>query len=211
MPPYLGGFRIVRAAWLNRHSLQVRFASTWGENYYHQIYAGRSLVGVTNSPSDRVVIGAVKPSLWPQHLTLLAVSPTRKETNYGDALPRRPYNRARLRFTVSGYPSDAEFLDVTAGTVPGGAVSAGNRIARVLYDVDREYEVLSPPLAGSGTWNFAVQGVDDKPDTGNAGASAAIAAPGILAHPPDVPQTNSVRVSASIAGGIATLTYTRPA
>lgn len=210
MPPYLGGHRMREFAWQSSHSLAVRFESTWGTLYYYQLYAGRILIGVSTGRSARRIVGQLTPHIWPHHLTLLAVHPSQRTTDYGRGLPLRPYHRARLRFTCSGWPADAKQIDVFAGTTPGGAVDPNNRIGRVPFDGDREYEFVTPPLAGSGTWNFEVKGVDDKPLDGNSGPALAIQAGAILAHPPDVQLIGGARFALSISGAQATATFTEP-
>ena len=207
MLAYMGGFTITAAHWLSSEELQVRFTSTYGSTRYYQLYAGRSLVGVTMSREARSVIGTFKPSLWPQHITLLAVDSVDRLKDFGPGLPLRPYNKVKLRASAASYPADSEFLDVHAGTVPGGAVDANNRIQRVKYDIDREYELFTDPLPGSGTWNFEIAGRDDRPPDGNLGTALAISQE-IIAHPPDMPlDDNGNRFSLSIASGTATFAF----
>lgn len=208
--PYLGGTRITGAEWLSAAALAVRFTSTYGSTYLYQLYAGRSLAGTTASPTARQVVGQIAPSQWPQHLTLLAVEPSQRLTDYGALLPRRPYNKARLRFQTSGWPSDARSIDVLAGTTPGGAVDADNRIARVPFDTNRQYAILTPPMPGSGQWNFEVIGRDDTLPEGNAGTALALSAQ-LLAHPPDVAlASDGSRFGVSIENQQATVTFAYP-
>lgn len=208
MPAFTGGFEITgKPHWISSEELLMRFTSTYGSTRYYQLYAGRTLVGVTNSRAARSVIGTFKPSLWPQHITLLAVDSADRLTDFGAGLPPRPFNRVKLRASAVSYPADSEFLDVLAGTVPGGAVDANNRIARVPYDVDREYELFSDPLPGSGTWNFEIKGRDDKPPDGNLGTALALSQE-ILAHPPDMPlDAAGNRFGVSIASQTAAVTF----
>jgi hypothetical protein len=112
----------------------------------------------------------------------------------------------RLRFAASGFPADAKYLDVTAGTAAGGAVDPANRIARLLYDEDRTYEHVTAPLAESGLWNFEAVGRDNRPADGNAGAPLALSAT-ILAYPPDVvAQSDGSRLTAAAAAGVLSVT-----
>lgn len=207
MPPYLGGFTITSLAWAGAHALQVRFTSTWGSAYQYQLYGGRTLIGVTDGTSQRSVVGQITPATWPEHITLLAVAPSQRLTDYGRQLPPRPFNRVRLHFTADGYPSDAKYLDVYAGSVPGGA--ATTRVGRLLCGGDGDYEFLTEPLAGSGLWNFAIQGVDDRPSAGNTGAALALSQR-VVAHPPDVQFSSNTRLAVTVAGGIGTVSFVRP-
>lgn len=206
--PFLGGFRITGGLWISTAAVMVQFESTYDDLFDYQLYAGRSLIGVTDNPADRQVVGQLLPSDWPQHLTLLAVEPGERLTEYGSLLPRRPYNKARLPFSVSGWPDDAKYLDLVAGTAPGGAVDADNRLERLLFAGDRDYVLYSPPMPGSGTWNFQVLGRDDKRPEGNAGEGVALQAD-LLAHPPDVPiDADGLRFTVTIENQVATVAFT---
>lgn len=197
--------------WVSTHALLVRFRSTYGASYLYQVYAGRTLIGATSQPRARSLVVTLKPTVWPQHIFLAAVDPDDRLTDYGAQLPLRPYNRVRLRFTASSWPDDAEFIDVTAGTAPGAAVDDTNRLARLLYDSDRQYELTTDPLGPSGTWNFEATGRDDTEPDGNVGTPLAMAQE-ILTQPQDVPfDGEGHRFSVSFAGGVATAEFTVPA
>lgn len=201
MAAYLGGCRIVGAAWLGPATLRVRFVTTYSDRLY-QLYAGRRLVGATAAADERAIVGPLVPSAWPEHLTLVAVEPADRLTDYGPTLPPRPYNRVRLRVAASGWPADSKYLEVTGGTEPGGAVDPDNLIDRVLYDTDRTYAIDTDPLAGSGQWSFAVAGADK---LGNAGSALAVAA-SVVAYPPDVAMAaDGSRLTVSAAGGVLTV------
>lgn len=205
--PYAGGHKLLSARWVGPRALMVRFTSTYGSTYYHQVYAGRTLAGVTNAASARQVVAQVEPSLYPQPLQLLAVSGGNEATDYGSMLPIRPYNKARLRFSTSGW-TDAKYIDITRGSTAGGAVSSSNLVRRILFDTNRTYVVVSGPLPGSGQWNFEAVGKDT---TGNTGTELAMSVT-TLTMPPDVTQDSSGnRLSVSIAAQTATIGYTRPA
>lgn len=208
--PYLGGLEITGVEWLDSHALKVRFETTWGAQFVYQLYAGRTRIGESSSPAARSVIGLLQSSRYPQHLALLAVEPSQRLTDYGPLLPPRPYNRVRLSFPFTDSAGDAKFLDVFAGTTPGGAVDLSNRIGRLLYDADRTYQFLTKPLDGTGQWNFQVRPTDDKPADGNAGTGVTGSA-SVLAHPPDVELQNGARLSVSVASGTATISFVRPA
>lgn len=204
---FLGGLRILDATYLSPLALQVTFESVYTDKLY-QLYAGRLRIGATGDLSERAVVGQLQPSLYPQHITIVAVDPADRLTDLGDDLPKRPYNRVRLRFTTSGSASDTKFFDVTGSTEPGGAVDDANLIDRIPFDIDRQYEVLTPPLPGSGEWDFEVFGRDDKPANGNAGTALALSA-AVLAYPPDVALgDDGTRFNVEVSGGLATVTFT---
>lgn len=206
--PYAGGHTILSAHWVGPRALKVRFSTTYGTTYHHQVYSGRTLAGVTAATGERSVIAQVVPSLSPQPLQLLAVAAGNRTTDYGADLPIRPYNRARLRFSTSGW-TDAKYIDVTRGSVAGGAVSSANLVRRVLFDTNRIYTVVTDPLQESGTWNFEAVGKDV---IGNEGDSLALSTT-LLVYPPDIALNSSTgnRLTATVASGTATIGYTRPA
>ncbi|MBW3538763.1 MAG: hypothetical protein KY476_00685 [Planctomycetes bacterium] len=214
--PYLGGLRITKAQWVGTHDLLVRFSSTYVASYHYQLYAGRTRVAVTTNPNDRTLLATLKPSVWPQHLWLLAVALAERLTDYGSALPLRPYNVAELTFSTSTWPADSEFIDITAGTVPGGAVDPANLLERILFDTTRQYSIRVDPRGPSGTWNFKPTGRDNRPpaiagdEPGNLGTALAFSQE-LLTHPQDVVlDDDGHRFGVSVAGGTATLTYTLP-
>lgn len=199
--------RIVDAGWISAVGLMVRFASTYGTEYFHQLYAGRTLIGVTNAPSDRVVLGELQASHYPQPLQLVAVTPDDRLTDFGPSLPPRPYNRVKLGWTTSGW-TDAERIEISAGTVAGGAVDLTNVLEKMHFDENRVYSYTTPPMPGSGTWNFQVAGRDDTEPLGNRGTALAIPC-GITAHPPDVALADDgTRLAVQVAAGIATVSFT---
>lgn len=208
MPPYLGGHRITSSAWIGATSLLVRFASSWGAAYHYQLYAGRSLIGRTITTSDRRIIGQLQPSTWPQFLQLVAVAPAERDTDYGSLLPEsRAYNKARLRFSTSSWPADSRLIQVAAGTEPGGSVDWDNILDRRLYDEDRQYEVITPPMPGTGVWNFGARGVDDKAVDGNAGTALALQAT-LASQPPDVVfQSDNSRFTLAIESQVLTVSF----
>lgn len=210
MPARLGGMQISPPVrWVSSTAIAVRFTSTYGATRFHQLYAGRQLIGVTSSRSSRRIIGQLKPSTYPQPLQLAAVDPADRLTDFGSTLPRsRAYNRVRMQIATSSYPADAKFIDVTAGTEPGGAVDSSNRIGRILFDTDRTYVFITEPLGPGGTWNFEAAGVDDKLLNGNTGAALALSQ-AIETAPPDVgTASDGNRLTVSIASQQATIGFT---
>lgn len=209
MPPYLGGHAIAAISWEGPFALAVRFETTY-DDLCHQFYVGRSLVGWTDSIGDRQILCNVQDSLWPEHCQLLAVDPTQRATDYGALLPPRPYNRVKLIGDTTGW-TDAKFLEVVAGTEPGGAVDTDNVIALELFDTGRERIIITDPLPGSGPWNFELAGRDLTRPDGNRGDPTAVSA-SIYAHSPDVEYLDDgySRLQATSNGTNLTVTFTEP-
>lgn len=210
--PYLGGHVITSVAWEGPFALRVRFTTTYGTTYCYQVYAGRQLIGWTESVSDLSVMCNYMASDWPEHITLLAVDPAQRSTDYGSYLPDRPYNAVKLGWTTSGWASDSRFIEITSGTTPGGAVDTSNVLANVLFDADRAYTFITDPLEGSGVWNFQIAGRDLTAPDGNRGTAAATSAT-IFAHPPDVEFASDdySRLAVTISGSNIVASFTEAA
>lgn len=200
MTVFLGGCRIVECYWTSSSSLAVRFETSYDDKLY-QVYYGREKVGASSSPGQRTIQCALKPATWPDHLTLIAVDPLDVNDSFGSLLPPRPYNRERLQITASGWPADTATIEVTSGTVPGGAVDANNLIGIREFTGDGVYTVITPEFAGSGAWNLEITGRDNTQPTGNLGSPSALSV-NVLAHPPDVVSGSSgKRFTTEISGG----------
>jgi len=205
MSALLGGFAITSLAWLAGQSLLVRFTSTYTDRF-HQLYAGRTLVGVSGSVAARNVTGVLAPSHYPEPLQLVAVTAADRLTDFGSTLPPRPYNRVKLGWTTAGW-TDAVSIELAAGDAPGGSVDLANILAREPFDENRDYEFLTDPLPGSGTWHFAIAGRDGTEPLGNRGTELDISAV-IDAHPPDVAlHGDGTRLTAAVAAGVLTVGF----
>lgn len=204
---YTGGHRITDARWTSTNAIAVRFEAN-DDGLLRQLYAGRTLIGVTSHPSDREVVGQLVQSEWPQMLQLVAVDSANRNTNYGDALPERPYNRAGITVSVSSLPDDAARLEVTAGTEPGGAVDPENVLGNIILEGDGTYSYLTDPLPGSGEWAFEVTPYDSR---GNAGTPLE-ATVDLKSFPPDVElQSDDTRLFAfSISAGVLNVSVVLP-
>lgn len=199
------GLRIVKATRPTPDSLAVRFVSVHA-GWFHQLYAGRKLIGETINARDRHISGPQPASTWPEHIELVAVHPDLHGTDVGDRLPARPYNRVRARFRATGFPDDTDVLEVYVGTAPRAAVGS-SPTGRMRYVGDVAYSYLTPALAGTGYWLLRVNSRDDKPAGGNAG-TALDGCQKVLAYPPDFTAAN--RFETDVAGGILTLTAVVP-
>lgn len=207
--PYLGGLKIDAAQWVSTHAIRVRFTSSWGSACLYQLYAGRIRIGSTANPAERSIVGQLKPTAWPQFLQLVAVDPVERLTDYGPDLPLRPYNRVRITAAITDPDEDAAFVEVAAGTTVGGAVDEENILEKVPFKAEGNYSILTPPLEGSGEWNFEIATRDNRPLTGNRSAALALSAT-VLATPPDVRLSGGRRLSVSLAAGVATINWVNP-
>lgn len=207
--PFMGGLAIVAMEWISSHGLAVSFESTYGTSYQYQLYAGRQLVGATVSTSDTQIIAQLFPSSWPQWLTLLAVPAADRDTSFGPLLPPNPYNCVELNFAAVGQPANAEWIEITAGTVVGGAVSLSNVVGLIPFVGNQFYSWVSQPLHGTGAWNFQLAMRDDCPPNGNRGPAAAVSS-NVITLPPDVAIVAGQRFEIAIAAGVATVTFAYP-
>lgn len=201
--PYRGGVRILTAELASDRAVLVTFESEYNETYHTQLYAGRSLAGVTTEPGDRQILAEVFPSESPQHLQLLAVPIGERTVNYGSDLPHRPYNRVRVRFTPADW-GDVASIEIAASTEPGGAVDAENIIWREPFDSAGQREIILDPLNGAGVWAFEVAGRDR---AGNRGDPLSLSA-AVLSYPPDLESDgDGRRLTASVTGGVLTVGF----
>lgn len=201
--PTLGNCHITDARWIGPFDLRVEFVTEHTAKL-HQLYVGRSLMACTETFGDSVLFAIVQPSLYPQHLTLLAVEPSEKATDFGANLPPRPFNRVKVGFSTVGWPADSKLIVMTAGDTPGGAVNSENELLRIEHDIARSYEVIGPPMSGTGDWNFELTGQDK---VGNAGTAAAFEQH-VYAHPPDVAfADDGTRFTAQASGGVLNVTF----
>lgn len=179
--PYLGGYRLIAARWTGTNAIAVRFESS-NAGFHHQLYAGRTMIGVTSHPSDREIVGQLVQSEWPQLLQLVAVESANRTTNYGDTLPERPYNCAGITVSCDSLPADAARLQITAGTEPGGTVDDANVLGNIILEGDGTYSYLTSPMPGNGAWAFEVTPFDSH---GNAGTPLSPSID-LKSFPPDV-------------------------
>ncbi len=206
MPALLGGFLITAARWISTTGLRVDFSTTYTDRLY-QLYAGRTLIGVTEFVTDTFLEVVLQPSQYPQWLQLVAVEVGDQATDYGESLPDRPYNKVRLGFTTS-FGEAVQFVRISASPTPGANVDVANVLENMLFDTDRAYTYLTPGLAGSGVWKFEAAGIDQ---AGNRGTPLAFTANGVLAIPPDIKlRGDGNRLTAAVADGVATLSFTYP-
>jgi hypothetical protein len=181
---YLGGHTITAAGWNGPRAVFVDFVSQYLTGWHWQLYAGRSLIGVTHSPTARRVAGQLLADEAPASLTLIRVDGASRLTDYGSLLPDVPWNRYALEWEPSGYAADASHWDLTASPAAGEAVDDTNLIARIEYTGDKPYRFVLPPLPTAGEWIYRLTPRDNALPLGNAGTAANVTITAEL-PPPD--------------------------
>jgi hypothetical protein len=214
MTQYLG-HNVTGVEWEGPHALRVDFESPHATQY-HQLYAGRTLIGVA-APGATVVRGQMTYETTSAPLTVLAVDPGEQSTDHGSKLPERPWNRFQLSWSAASYPADSERFEVYGAAEPATAPDAADRLGSVPFTGDGAYTFDAPgvPLGGSNEWRYGVTPYDDtKGDDplseGNAGTEAVIS---VQAHcvPRDVGyDSDGKRFTVTETGGTATVTFTYP-
>lgn len=207
MSACLGGFTITAMGWLGPRAVFVDLATTYTNRLY-QLYAGKTLIGVTSAATETRVIGQLDPSKSPQPILLLAVLPADRLTDFGQQLPPRPWNRFDLTWPGAGQPADTKEFIITAGTTVGGAVDDSNEIARLPFNgAALDYELKTPSVNPGGVWNYGVRPIDSTLPNGNAGTRADVGLTAFI-HPPDIAQNGGgQRLSAVVAAGIAVVSF----
>ena len=149
---------ITSSVWLASQALQVQFASAHADRF-HQLYLGRTLIGVTSTPVQRIVSGHVVPTASPSPLQVVSVTADDLTTDFGEQLPERPYNRFRLEWDAAGLDADTERFGVWVPTA--FAASPDKLHLCVESHGDGHYAADVPAVDQSGDWTYAVQPIDD--------------------------------------------------
>lgn len=206
MTQLLGGFRITDVQWVGPLAIAVTVETDYTDRYL-QLYAGRRLIGVTDTAGELTVIGQLQPAHCPHALIVVMCEEGEQLDDVGDQLPPRPYNQFDLAWEADSYPDDAKWFEITAATEADGAVDPDNVIARVKYIGDGQYAFLLPPINEPGEWAYTLTPRDDAEPSGTAGDPADIAEDA-LPYPPDVAiDDDGVRLTAEIDTGVLTVAF----
>lgn len=204
---YLGGHQILRAGWAGPSAVYVDFATTHTTGFLWQLYANRSLIGVTEGFADRRIIGQLVPSAIGAPLTLVRVPAGNVYISYGADLPKRPWNRFAITWDAASYPADAHHFDITGSSEAGGDIDPENVLARIPFTGDGSYRFDVPALEAGGTWKFGVTPRDNAVPLGNAGTTTEIT---VVANvpPPDVEtDEDGNRFTLTADGGVVTAAF----
>lgn len=181
--PTLGGRRITLVRWIGPTEVEVRFESDGLTRT--QLYAGRTLIGITQSSADRIIYGQLREELWPYHLTLVAVTDDEALEDWGDLLPVRPYHRAAATVAVTDPAGEAQQLLLYGAPLPGGEVDESEPLDVAIIEGTGDYRLLSPPRPGSGLWKFRLMIYDRRPPEGNPSVGVDFEID-LVATPPDI-------------------------
>lgn len=205
--PYLGGFTITSMGWLGPRAVFVDFETTY-INKFHQLYAGKELIGVTSALAETRIVGQLDPSPSPRPILLLAVQPADRLTDFSSGFPPRPWNRFDLDWSGVGMPADTKEFIVTSGTIPGGAVDDSNELGRVPFtSAGLPYTFHTDPVDEGGLWNLRVRAIDNARPSGNVGTAANVSDTAYI-HPPDVLMNASGgRLTATVVNGIVAIDF----
>jgi len=204
---FLGGMTIVGVGWAGAQAVWMDFESQYTSGWRWQLYANRTLIGITDAPGERRIIGQLPPTDIPFPLTLIRVREADALTDYGDEIPPQPWNRYRLRWTAPGVDADTDHFDVIGATGPGEAADASLVLARVPYvgDIAYSHELVS--VTESGTWQFGIVPRDNALPLGNAGTISTVDVEAVV-MPPDVQlDDDGNRFSLSSVGGLVTVDF----
>ncbi|HEY0981464.1 hypothetical protein [Schlesneria sp.] len=198
---YLGGFQITDVGWLGPQAVYCDFDSPYVDGWLWQLYANRTLIGSTRLPSERRVVGQLVPSISPTPLTLVRIAVGDINVDYGNQIPRQPWNRFRLRWTTSGSANVARFA-VKRSAVPGGPASLF--VAYVPFSGDGEYSFDPEPVDGSGVWTYAIVPEDTAGSEG-APISSAVS---VMLPPDDVSADDAgKRFTVNVSAGVSTVAF----
>lgn len=184
MTASLGEFRISAIEWSGRHALTVEVESPHVDRYW-QMYAGRRLVGVSTYLGQKRVIGQVMPTHCATPITIVMVDTVDRATDFGNSLPRRPWNRFRFGWSASAFPADSRWFAISASPAAGEAVDYSTFLARVAYVGNGAYGFDLPAVNECGQWLYGVTPFDDAVPNGNAGTPAELAVDALV-YPPDI-------------------------
>lgn len=200
MSAFLGGFKLLSTHWAGPNAVEVRFDSSL-TGWFYQLYAGRTRIASTVLSTERRLIGQLFPDDTPTPLTIVRVSLADRITNFGPQLPKWPWNRFKLAWTVAGYPADCRYWDILASAAAGQAVDPNNLVGRVLFAGDGSYEFYAPPVAANGQWTYRVLPRDSTFRDGNAGDEDDTTVSALI-MPKDVTEDDSGnRFSLAVTGG----------
>lgn len=182
---YLGGQTIVGAGWVGPRAVYVDFVSDEDGGWHWQLYAGRTMIGVTQSSASRQVVGQLIADEAPATLTLVRVDAANRTTDYGALLPEVPWHRYRLNWTATSYPADTSHFDILASPSAGEAVDS-EPVARVPFRGNGDYSFSPSPFPSAGDWAFRIVPRDNALPLGNAGTATDVTITAAL-PPADLP------------------------
>jgi hypothetical protein len=204
--PSLGRFTLTKIFWSGQNALTCELSSEFNDKIF-QMYAGRHLVGVTNSAGDVRLTGQVGATRCPPPITIVMCDLVDRDTDFGSRLPDRPWNEYTIGWDANTFPADSAWFAVYGSAAPGGAVNYSSTLRRTPFAGDGTYSQDLPDLPLCGVWKYGVVATDDALNLGNAGDAAELAIT-VLLFPPDVlVDEQGRRLTVAIAGGNVTVGF----
>lgn len=208
---FVGGHRITKVGWLSPTAVYVDFVSEYTTNWLWQLYANRKLIGRTVSGTVRRIVGQLSESHIPAPLTLVRVDPGNVLTDYGSLLPKVAWSRFNVSFEAETDPDlDTDRFEITGSLTAGGAVNADNLLVTEPFIGTGTYQVMLPPLTGSGVWSYAITPRDDALPVGNAGTATEFEIDAVVMPRDLVMDSSGNRFSLSAASGVVTASFVWP-
>jgi hypothetical protein len=211
MPPYFGGFDYVDAGLLGPTSVYVDVVSAYTDKYY-QLYAGRTLIGVTASVAASRIVGQLNLAGGaPAPLTVVAVEAVDLTTDFGALIPDWPSDRFELDWSTSyGDASDVDHFLITRSDAAGLVNDPNNVVGQVNYSGDGDYHFDVPPLPTCGAWQLAVIPVDNAKPTGNPGTASVLTVEATVPPNDLVPDDQGNAFKVADSGGTLSVTFNYP-
>lgn len=212
MTAYLGGTEIRTVEWVGRNAVEVAFRMTEFSDRLVQLYAGRRLVGATDSTSARIVRGDVPAGPRATPLSLVVVERANRLVDYGQLLGWKPWNVWCVTWTPPAAPSaDLSHFDIAMSPTAGASYDLTNVVGRVDYDsAAASYSFQLPPFESSGDFEVAIVPRDDAIPLGNDGTVVMTTIPAVV-YPLDLPlDSDGRRFTVSVAAGELTASFTCP-
>jgi hypothetical protein len=209
--PFFGGFDYVDSGLLGPNAVFVDLVTSYADRYY-QLYAGRTLIGVTTDPTRTRIVGQLNPQGGGSvPLTVVAVAPEDIATDFSAEIPLWPSDRFSLSWSTSyGGGTDVDHFLISRSDSAGGADDTSNVIGRVNYTGDGPYTFDSPPLPACGAWTYGVTPYDNAQPTGNPGATATVTVQATIPPLDLVPDSQGNRFEAAVAAGVLSISLIYP-
>lgn len=207
--PYLGGTTIRSVEWSGRNAVDVTFRMTEFTDRLVQLYAGRRLVGVTATPTTRVVRGDVPAGPRATPLSLIVVEQADRFVDYGQLLSWKPWNVWCVTWTPPVSPTaDLHHFDIAMSLAAGQPYDLTNVVGRIDYDpTATSYTFELPPFESSGDFEVAIVPRDDAFPLGNDGTVQMTTIPAVV-YPLDLAiDNNGNRFTVSVAAGLLSATF----
>lgn len=204
---YLGGQRITGIGMLGPQSVYVDFVADYTSGYLYQLYANRLLIGTTQNPTGRRVIGQLMANVSPAPLSFIRVDAADWNTDFGPFLNRQPWNRFLLEWSVTSQ-ANLDHFDLVMGDASGGAIDLTNVLAKVPAQTPpANYSFQLDPLP-AGTWNFGIVPRGTTTPNGIEGTPMTVSIPVVLPPKDVTPQSNGKRFTfSSTTGGNVTIGF----